>query len=63
MKERFERKIKERDQLHENWKISEILLAQKSPIFEAEYALEESSPLSLYDCLIPTLKSQRKLIV
>ena len=56
MKERFVPKINERGQLLENWKITEILLAQKSPVFEAEYALDERTPLSLYDCLVPNLK-------
>ena len=56
MKQRFVPESNERDQLLENWKITEILLAQKTPVFEAEYALDERTPLSLYDCLVPKLK-------
>ena len=32
----------------------------KTPVMEAEFAIDERSPLSLYDCLIPTLKEHRK---
>lgn len=63
MKQRFVPESNERDQLLENWKITEILLAQKTPVFEAEYALDERTPLSLYDCLVPKLKQQRRLVV
>ena len=33
----------------------------KSPAMEAEYAHDERTPLSLYDCLIPKLRENRML--
>ena len=30
------------------------------PVQEAEFAMDERSPLSLYDCLVPTLKEHRR---
>jgi len=38
----------------------ESLLAQKSPVNEAEYAFDERTPLTLYDCLTPKVKEFRK---
>ena len=35
--------------------LMEKLLAMKSPTLEAEYAIDERTYLSLYDCLIPLL--------
>ena len=34
-------------------------LALKTPVMEAELAFDESSALSLYDCLIPKIKEHR----
>ena len=34
--------------------------ALKTPVMEAEFALDERSPLSLYDCLVPVLKEHRR---
>ena len=31
----------------------ENAIAQKSPVNEAEYAFDDRTPLSLYDCMIP----------
>ena len=59
-KGRYERMMAERDTILKNWQIAEILLAQKSPVFEAEYAIEPRTPLRLYDCLVPTLKEHRR---
>jgi len=39
----------------------EKCLAQKNPVMEAEFALDETSALSLYDCLIPTLKEHQRI--
>ena len=33
----------------------------RSPTFEAEFAHDSRSPLTLYDCLIPKLREHRKL--
>ena len=38
----------------------ESMLAQKSPVNEAEYAWDERTPLILYDCLTPKVKEFRK---
>ena len=38
----------------------ERCFALKTPVMEAEFALDERSALSLYDCLIPTLKEHRR---
>lgn len=38
----------------------ESMLAQKSPVNEAEYAFDERTPLILYDCLTPKIKEFRK---
>ena len=38
----------------------ELRLATKSPVFEAEYAIDEATSLSLYDCLVPRLKEHRR---
>ena len=40
--------------------MTEAALALKGPIMEAEHALDERSPLSLYDCLIPQIKELRR---
>lgn len=32
----------------------------KSPTLEAEHAIDDTSPLKLYDCLIPKLKEHRR---
>lgn len=39
---------------------AQVSLAQKSPIMEAEFALDDRTPLSLFDCLLPMLKEQRR---
>ena len=36
------------------------MYALKTPICEAENALDERSPLDLYNCLIPKLKEHRR---
>ena len=38
----------------------EQCVALKTPVMEAEFALDERSQLSLYDCLVPTLKEHRR---
>ena len=38
-------------------------LALKTPVTEAEYAIDERSQLSLYDCLVPTIKEHRRFKV
>ena len=38
----------------------ELRLACKSPTLDAEFALDEKTPLILYDCLIPQLKENRR---
>ena len=38
----------------------EGILALKTPVLEAENAIDDRTPLSLYDCLIPKLKEHRR---
>ena len=62
-KKRNDEMIKEREELWTRWNHSERALALKSPVMEAEYAFDQRTALSLYDCLIPTLREQRRLWV
>ena len=41
---------------------TEIRLAQRNPVFEAEYLMRDDpkAPLRLYDCLVPHLKMFHK---
>lgn len=39
---------------------TELALANKSPVNEAEYAFDGRTPLQLYDCMIPKLKEYQK---
>jgi len=55
-KKRNEKHMEEREYFLTNWKLTELALAQKSPALEAEFALDERTPLGLYDCLVPALK-------
>ena len=48
--------MKERHFLQDKWRIAETLYATKTPVMEAEHAYDETTALSLYDCLIPMLK-------
>lgn len=48
------------DALKDNITLLETRLALKSPTLEAEYAIDEASSLSLYDCLVPKLKEHRR---
>ena len=59
-KERNKEIWKERETCHENWILLERAFAMKTPVMEAEFAIDERSPLSLYDNLIPTLREHRK---
>ena len=43
------------------WKIAEQLYSIKTPVMEAEFAVDETTALSLYDCLVPRLKEHRRL--
>ena len=43
----------------ENVKILEQTLARKIPVFESEYGMSETTPLRLYDCLVPRIKENR----
>ena len=38
----------------------ETHMAMKSPTLEAEFAIDDASALSLYDCLIPQIKELRR---
>ena len=57
-KQTFDR-MAEIDWYKENVKVLELTLARKIPCFEAEYGLSESTPLRMYDCLIPKVKEHQ----
>ena len=59
-KERNDKLIEEREILHQNWIECERALALKTPVREAEFALDDSSALELYDCLLPLIKEHRR---
>ena len=44
----------------ENVKILELTLARKMPVFDAEYEKHETTPIRLYDSLVPRLKEHKK---
>ena len=56
-----DRLIRERDELRNNWIIYEKAYCMKTPVCETEFAMDERSPLQLYDCLVPRLREHRKL--
>ena len=41
-------------------KYMELAVAQKSPVMEAEHAIDDRTALSLYDCLVPKIKEHRR---
>ena len=43
------------------WKTAEQLSSVKTPVMEAEFAIDERSALSLYDCMVPRLKEHRRI--
>ena len=53
------------DDYYRNMIESEIKLAQRNPVFEAEYRMNDDprDPLRLYDCLVPTLKNRKYSVV
>lgn len=53
--------IAERNFMHEQWSLYERAFALKTPVLEAEYAMDDRTALNLYDCLIPKLREHRKL--
>ena len=60
-KQQNDKLIAERDILLEQWAIFEKAYMLKSPVLEVEFAHDDRSPLSLYDCLIPKLREHRQL--
>ena len=59
-KDRSEEAIKKYKESKRVTTMLEIAVAQKTPVMEAEYAIDDKSKLSLYDCLIPKLKEFRR---
>ena len=39
----------------------EMAVAQKTPVMEAEHAIDDTNRLCFFDCLIPKLKEKMKL--
>ena len=52
--------MKQADIVLKNAHLLEGILALKTPVLEAENAIDDRSPLGLYDCLIPKLKEHRR---
>lgn len=62
-KDRTEAKLNRAINLEKTIAHLERLVALKTPVMEAEYAIDERSALSLYDCLVPALKEHRRFKV
>ena len=62
-KKRTETYMNQRDDILKRWQYSEEALALKSPVMEAEYAYDDKTTLSLYDCTVPKIKEHRRLIL
>ena len=58
-----QKKIDERDFLHDQWRLFEKAYCLRSPALEAEFVFDRRSALGMYDCVIPQLKEYRKLVV
>ena len=52
--------LKKFEGMQETIKMLEIALAQKTPVMEAENAIDDRNPLSAFDCLVPKLKEHRR---
>ena len=59
-KERTRHILKEREFHLEQVAMLETALASKSPMLEAENAIDESTALKMYDCLVPHIKEHRR---
>ena len=49
--------------MHKYWTLTESALALKGPVMEAEFAIDERTPLSLYDGLLPQLIENRRFAI
>ena len=58
-KERTEQKLLDLDESKSKMIDAEIALAQRNPLYEAEYKLDEDNPLKLFDCFVPSLEEHR----
>ena len=38
----------------------ELAMAAKTPVMQAEHAIDNRTPLNLYDCLVPKIKEHRR---
>ena len=59
-KDRSDDQIKKFEELKRVVGMLELAVAQKTPVMEAEYAIDDTNKLSLFDCLIPKLKENRR---
>ena len=59
-KQRTNETYKKAEEVLKNAHVLEEILALKTPVMEAEHAIDDRTPLSLYDCLIPKLKEHRR---
>ena len=51
--------VKERDELYNNWQLTERAFLLRAPVREAEYAIDDWTPLRNFDCMIPQIKETR----
>ena len=58
-KRRSEAVFEERKMLYDKWFQCEQAYAQKTPVMEAEFALDSTSKLQFYDILLPRLREHR----
>ena len=59
-KHRSQKILTENAKLKKEIAFLELAYVQKTPVMEAEYALDQRTALSLYDCLTPMLKEHRR---
>ena len=45
------------------WQLNEQVVALKAPVREAEFYIDDESPMRLYDCMIPMIKECRRFTV
>ena len=52
--------MKKADQAIKEMSMLEVALAQKTPVMEAEFAMDDRTSLNLFDCLVPKLREHRR---
>lgn len=52
--------MKKYDNLCKEINMLETYYSIKTPVMEAEHAMDDRTPLALYDCLVPKIKEHRR---